>query len=83
MPGFDELWKDARIDDRMQGCCTLSHDELGRMSFEQSSYVPEGSAHLRLLMYVPYDAETAAKVALLMEGGETERSARAKVRRVR
>ena len=82
VPGFDELWKDTEIRDRMQGRCTISHEELGRMSFEQSSYVPEGSACLRLLMYVPYDAETAAKVASLTDSVRVERSAQAKFRQV-
>lgn len=80
VPGFDEFWKDAKIRNRMHGRCTINHDELGRMSFEHSSYVPEGSARLRLLMYVPYDAETAAKVASLTDSAPVERGAQAKFR---
>lgn len=81
VPGFDARWKDAEVRDGMQGCYTIDHNELGRFCFDQSSYVPEGSAYLRLLMFVPHDAETAAKLASLTEAAESERGAEAQVRR--
>lgn len=82
VPAFDELWKDAEIRNCMQGCYTISHDEFGRLSFDQSSYVPEGSAYLRLLMFVPHDAETAAKLVSVTEAAQRESNGEARIRRV-
>jgi hypothetical protein len=37
------------------------------MWFEHTSYLPEGSPTLRLVIFVPHDAATAAKVAAARE----------------
>jgi hypothetical protein len=39
------------------------HPQLGGLWFEHTSYVPEGSPTLRLVIFVPHDEQTAAKVA--------------------
>jgi hypothetical protein len=46
---------------RSEGVGQYPH--LGGVSFEHSSYVPEGSPMLRLVIYVPYDVQSAEKVA--------------------
>jgi transcriptional regulator with XRE-family HTH domain len=65
VPGFDGFWKGSEIRNCMQGCYTLAHDTLGSLCFDQSSYVPEGSSQHRLLMFIPHDAQTAAKITAL------------------
>lgn len=84
VPGFDTLWRDAEIRNCMQGCYTMTHDELGRLSFDQTSYVPEGSTYLRMLMFVPHDAETATKIASATEAVQSQSNpnAEARIRRV-
>jgi hypothetical protein len=39
------------------------YPQLGGLSIEHSSYVPEGNPTLRLVIYVPYDEQTAEKIA--------------------
>jgi hypothetical protein len=39
------------------------HPQNGGMWFEHTSYLPEGSPTLRLVIFVPHDEATAAKVA--------------------
>jgi hypothetical protein len=43
------------------------HPQNGGMWFEHTSYLPEGSPTLRLVIFVPHDAATAAKVAAARE----------------
>jgi transcriptional regulator with XRE-family HTH domain len=60
-PVFRELWHSHEIMTRSEGVGHYPH--LGGVSFEHSSYVPEGHPCLRLVTYVPHGAESAAKVA--------------------
>jgi transcriptional regulator with XRE-family HTH domain len=60
-PIFKRLWNSPEIAGRSEA--VTSHRHLGGMQFEHSSYVPEGHATLRVLLFVPYDEATAAKVA--------------------
>jgi transcriptional regulator with XRE-family HTH domain len=72
-PIFRELWNSHEIMTRSEGVAHYPH--LGGVSFEHSSYVPEGHPCLRVVMYVPHGAESAAKVAawrdLQGSGGKT------------
>jgi transcriptional regulator with XRE-family HTH domain len=60
-PIFRELWNSHEIMTRSEGVGHYPH--LGGVSFEHSSYVPEGHPYLRVVIYVPDGAESAAKVA--------------------
>ena len=37
----------------------VQHDELGELSFDRVSYLPEGSTFLRVIMFTPRDPQTA------------------------
>ncbi len=60
-PVFQRLWNSPEAMNRSEGVGYYPH--LGGVRFEHSSYVPEGSPTLRVVIYVPHDAESAAKVA--------------------
>ena len=60
-PIFQRLWNSAEVMGRSEGVAHYPH--LGGVSFEHSSYIPEGSPTLRLVIYVPYDEQSAVKVA--------------------
>ena len=60
---FRQLWDDPELSTRSIGVHTVNHADLGRLKFEHSSYVPEGSQHLRVLVYAPYDDHCASVVA--------------------
>ena len=58
---FRRLWNSPEVMSRSEGVGRYPH--LGGVSFEHSSYVPEGSPTLRVVIYVPYDQQTVAKIA--------------------
>jgi transcriptional regulator with XRE-family HTH domain len=58
---FRRLWNSADVMSRSEGVGQYPH--LGGVRFEHSSYVPEGSPTLRLVVYVPHDQESAEKIA--------------------
>jgi transcriptional regulator with XRE-family HTH domain len=60
-PIFRRFWNSPEVMNRSEGVGQYPH--LGGVSFEHSSYVPEGSPMLRLVIYVPYDVQSAEKVA--------------------
>jgi transcriptional regulator with XRE-family HTH domain len=60
---FRELWNTPEVVNRSEA--VAYHPQLGGLWFEHTSYVPEGSPTLRLVIFVPHDAKTAAKVAAL------------------
>jgi transcriptional regulator with XRE-family HTH domain len=60
-PIFRRLWNSADVMSRSVG--VGRYPVLGGVSFEHSSYVPEGSPTLRLVIYVPHDKESAEKIA--------------------
>ncbi len=60
-PIFRRLWNSPEVMNRSEGVGRYPH--LGGVSFEHSSYVPEGSPMLRLVIYVPYDSQSAEKIA--------------------
>ena len=57
---FRRLWNSPEVTSRSEGVGHYPH--LGGVSFTHSSYVPEGSPTLRLVIYVPHDEISAKKV---------------------
>jgi transcriptional regulator with XRE-family HTH domain len=68
VPNFERLWKTTEIANSLHGVNFIQHHELGELWFDHSSYVPEGSAFLRVLMFIPRDAHTATIVTSLANG---------------
>ncbi len=64
-PIFDELWMRSEVSSRSHGINVTHHPSLGGLTFEHSSYVPEGTPKLRLLMFVPHNEKTRSRVAQL------------------
>jgi hypothetical protein len=60
-PLFRELWNSPEVMNRSEAIAY--HPQNGGMWFEHTSYLPEGSPTLRLVIFVPHDEATAAKVA--------------------
>ena len=58
---FRRLWNSPEVMTRLENVGYYPH--LGGISFKVSSYVPEGRPMLRLVVYTPYDDQTAEKVA--------------------
>ncbi len=64
-PKFEEMWKTGEISNAIRGTGIILNESLGPLSFDYSSYIPEGSSFLRLIMFVPNDAKTAQTLAAL------------------
>jgi hypothetical protein len=62
-PIFRRLWNSPEVTGRSEA--VAYYPRLG-LTFEHSSYVPEGSPFLRVVIYAPYGEESAAKVAALL-----------------
>lgn len=58
---FRRLWNSPEVMTRLENVGHYPH--LGGISFKVSSYVPEGSPTLRLVVYIPHDGQTTEKVA--------------------
>ena len=69
VPSFERMWRDVEVCEDLHGCKVMQHPELGKLRFDHSSYVPEGSDFLRVLMFVPSDARTAEVVSSLADSG--------------
>jgi transcriptional regulator with XRE-family HTH domain len=63
-PIFRRLWGRAEVVGRSEAIA--KHPVLGGMTFEHSSFVPEGSPNLRILIFVPYDDACAAKLRAIV-----------------
>ena len=63
-PIFRRLWSSPEVVGRSEA--VARHPGYGGMTFEHTSYVPEGSPTLRLVIYVPYDEATTAKMRTLV-----------------
>jgi transcriptional regulator with XRE-family HTH domain len=64
-PLFRDLWRSPEIRSRSEGVHLLKHPQLGGITFEHTSYVVEGAPSLRVVIFAPHDAESAAKIAQL------------------
>jgi hypothetical protein len=49
-----------------KGGTVVQHDELGELSFDRVSYVPEDRPFLRVLMFVPRDSRTERIIASML-----------------
>jgi hypothetical protein len=65
-PMFKRLWSSSEVIGRSEA--VAYHPRYGGLTFEHTSYVPEGAPTLRVVIYVPYDEESAAKLAALRDG---------------
>jgi hypothetical protein len=70
---FRELWRSPKIASRSEGVHTVRHPTEGPITVEHTSYLVEGAPSHRLVVYVPYDPESAAKMDRL--AAETRRAA--------
>jgi hypothetical protein len=57
-PGFAQRWREVEVCNSPRGS-VVQHDDLGDLSFDRVSYVPEGSSFLRVIMFTPRDSQTA------------------------
>jgi transcriptional regulator with XRE-family HTH domain len=64
-PDFERLWKIVEIRDEELGIGVVQHSEFGELRFDRVSYVPESDNFLRVLIFTPRDARTAAVIASL------------------
>ncbi|MGD2168320.1 MAG: helix-turn-helix transcriptional regulator [Gammaproteobacteria bacterium] len=60
---FKQLWDYPDLATRSVGVHTLDHEKHGPLQFEHSSYVPEGSPHLRVIIYAPWNEGSASIIA--------------------
>ena len=77
-PIFRRLWGRAEVIGRSEAIA--NHPALGGMTFEHSSFVPEGSPNLRVLIFVPYDEASIAKVRAIVaedQAGSNRRGSKA------
>lgn len=63
---FERLWSSPEVVARSEG--VVRHPQLGGLTLEHTSYIPEGSSNLRVVVYSPYDEESAAKIDALKAG---------------
>jgi transcriptional regulator with XRE-family HTH domain len=71
-PLFRELWRSAEIRSRSEGVHLLKHPQFGGISFEHTSYLVEGAPTLRVVIFTPYDPESAAKVARIARAADLQ-----------
>jgi transcriptional regulator with XRE-family HTH domain len=57
---FRRVWNSPEVLGRSEAI--VRHPQLGGITLEHTSYVPEGSHALRLVVYAPSDEESAAKI---------------------
>jgi transcriptional regulator with XRE-family HTH domain len=60
---FRRLWLSPEILAVSEGINIVRHVQAGSITFEHSSYVPEGNRNLRVIVFVPKDEDSARKVA--------------------
>lgn len=75
-PIFRRLWSSPEVIGRSEA--VAYHPRFGGMTFEHSSYVPEGSPMLRLVIFVPHDEPSQEKIRALIAADRTSEGARAK-----
>jgi transcriptional regulator with XRE-family HTH domain len=64
---FRRLWNSPEVVGRSEAI--VRHPQLGGITLEHTSYVPEGSPSLRLVIYTPYDEASAAKIDAVRVAG--------------
>ncbi len=61
-PVFRELWHTPEVTGRSEGIQIVQHPMVGKISLEHTSYVVEGASHLKAIIFVPVDGESAQKI---------------------
>ena len=61
-PIFRELWQEPQVLGRSEGVSVIHHPKHGVIHLEHTSYMPEGRATLRLVVFAPLDRASAQKV---------------------
>jgi transcriptional regulator with XRE-family HTH domain len=61
-PTFSRLWGSTEISARSEGKHVFRHPRAGAIAFEHTSYSVEGAPKLKLVIFVPQDAESEAKL---------------------
>ena len=69
---FRKLWANPEVTNRSHGVHIVRHRHLSGITLEHSSYVPEGSPNLRVVIYVPHDEESRRKMAAVAAALESE-----------
>jgi len=62
-PTFSRFWDCPELVTRSVGVHSVEHAKYGSLRFEHSSYVPEGTPHLRVIIYSPYEHHCRSVVA--------------------
>ena len=70
-PIFARLWCSTEICARSEGKHVFRHPRAGAISFEHTSYGVEGSPKLRLVVFVPQNEESEAKLRRLEQDFKT------------
>ncbi len=63
---FKRLWNSSEVVGHSHGI--VRHPQLGGVTLEHTSYVPEGSPGLRVVIYCPYDDDSRKKIDALKVG---------------
>lgn len=67
-PLFARLWRVPDVSLNAFGLHTLQHARFGQMTFEHTSYVPDGHPYIRVVMCTPENAAARRAVALVAAG---------------
>ena len=57
------MWREPEINVRSYGMHVFRHPQYGDLSFEHTSYVPDGHPTVRVVICMPNDAATRQAVA--------------------
>jgi hypothetical protein len=72
-PLFNRIWRVPDFTLRAYGLHRFTHPRFGAMSFEHTSFVPDGHPNVRVVICTPESA--ASKRALAVAAAELEQSA--------
>jgi transcriptional regulator with XRE-family HTH domain len=75
-PEFASAWEQHRVRAHPQDIRVVSHPTAGELVVEPTTYTVVESPNLRLLLYTPYDDETAGKIDELVRATEARSEAK-------
>ena len=59
---FREFWYETEVAAHLQGTHSVDVEEVGRITFQHTSYVVEEAAGQRLMLFAPIDADSADRL---------------------
>jgi transcriptional regulator with XRE-family HTH domain len=62
-PLFRRVWRSPEVSARSEGVNMIRHPVYGDLTFEHTSYIPEGSPMHRVVIFAPHDDITARQIA--------------------